>query len=93
MQCDVMYRIPILGETVEEAEARKQHAEERRQQALQQDALHQEQRLETRWPYVSPCGKVQLTHDMPMCVAATHACMTLVPVSLHAAHVSHFTIC
>jgi len=47
------------GDTVEEAEARKKHAEERRQEAVQQAALDQERGLEMRWPYISPRGKVQ----------------------------------
>ncbi|DBA93258.1 TPA: hypothetical protein ACH3X2_003549 [Trebouxia sp. C0005] len=47
------------GNTAAEAEARKKHAEERRQEAVQQAALDQERGVEMRWPYVSPRGKVQ----------------------------------
>ncbi|KAL0029572.1 hypothetical protein WJX79_005057 [Trebouxia sp. C0005] len=49
------------GNTAAEAEARKKHAEERRQEAVQQAALDQERGVEMRWPYVSPRGKVKPT--------------------------------
>ena len=62
------------GNTLEEAEARKKHALERAQQASKQAALDQEQRIETRWPYVSPCGKVRAGS------ATCCACMRIVLV-------------
>lgn len=43
---------------MEEAEARKKHAEERRKHSLQQAAEFREHRIETRWPYMSSCSKV-----------------------------------
>ena len=48
------------GNSVADAEARKAHAEERRQQALEQATAYREHRIETRWPYMSPCTKVWL---------------------------------
>ena len=52
------------GDTPEEAEARKRHADERQQQAIRQAALNEEQGIEMRWPYVSPRGKVA-PHTFP----------------------------
>lgn len=50
------------GDTLEEAEARKRHAEERQQGAIRQAALDQERGVEIRWPYISPRGKVRAWH-------------------------------
>ena len=46
------------GNSVQEAEARKKHAQERQQQAIKQAALDREHRVEDRWPWISPNGKV-----------------------------------
>ena len=59
-RCVPVKQDPHLGgNTAAEAQARKKHAEERRQEAVQQAALDQERGVEMRWPYVSPRGKVQ----------------------------------
>ena len=68
------------GDILEQAEARKKHSEERQQQAIRQAVLHAEQRIETRWPYISPCGKVGLTlsrHQTVMTCDEVHACAAL----------------
>ena len=63
------------GDTPEQAELRKEHAEERQQQAVRQAILDAEQRIEMRWPYISPCGKVGLTH--PWHQTELYACAAL----------------
>lgn len=51
--------------TPEEAEARKQVAERRHAREVAQGAAYEEQRIETRWPYVSPSKKVPNTPVKP----------------------------
>ena len=65
------------GDTLEQAEARKKHAEERQQQAMRQAALDAEQRIETRWPYISPGGKVALTTRLHCTLAILMQCSSL----------------
>ena len=53
-----MQDLHLGGSTPEEAAARKQQAEKRLARDIAQAVQYEEQRLETRWPYVSPCKKV-----------------------------------
>lgn len=75
------------GDTLEEAEARKRHAEERRQQAIRQAALDDEQGTEMRWPYISPRGRVTPTLA-PGCI--TCICQVANWSSLYCVEVSQF---
>lgn len=54
----VMQDLHLGGSTPEEAAAQKQQAEKRLARDIAQAVQYEEQRLETRWPYVSPCKKV-----------------------------------
>ena len=66
------------GDTREQAEARKKHSEERQRQAIRQAVLDAEQRVEMRWPYISPCGKVGFTLSFHQTELYAYAALSVV---------------